>query len=246
MFYLVFLIPGLASGETKDYSSGIVQANGHYLNGEYEDAAQLYESMISQGLQNGYVYYNLGNTYIRLNKIGPAIYSFLKGRELLPRDEALKANLDYAIGETEDRISLPPAGLLHTFLFWVDDFTVEEHLNILLVINLLFWVVLTCWFIYRTGTWNTARKVTLGLLVLALVSTAGRFHLDNNAILGVILAHSVDVKSEFGKDSVTLFQLHEGGIVRVTDKNGVWVRIELSDGKKGWVPRDSIRSTSTH
>ena len=243
LFLVVLVAPGAAPANGED--SRIVQGNGLYLNGQYEKAAQVYEALIAEGVHNGYLYYNLGNTYIRLKKNGLALLNFIKARLLLPRDEALQANLNYAIGETVDRIPLPDAGGLNAILFWVDDFNREEHLQILVFANFVFWVSLAFWFIFRKDAWDLARKATLALLILALISTAARIHLDSSDIIGVVLAETVDVKSQFGKDNVTLFQLHEGAVVSITGRNGDWLQIELADDKIGWIPQETVGSSAT-
>ncbi len=245
LFLVVLVAPGAASANGEDVPGRIVQGNGFYLNGQYEKAAQAYEALIAEGVRNGYLYYNLGNTYIRLKKNGLALLNFIKAKPLLPRDEALQANLNYAIGETVDRIPLPDPGGLNAILFWVDDFNREEHLQILVFANFVFWVSLAFWFIFRTGAWDLARKATLALLILALISTVARIHLDSSDIIGVVLAETVDVKSQFGKDNITLFQLHEGAVVSITRKNGDWLQIELADDKKGWIPQETVGSSAT-
>jgi hypothetical protein len=56
---------------------------------------------------------------------------------------------------------------------------------------------------------------------------------------GVITVPAASVYSATGKDNVVLFQLHEGTTFSIKDKLAMdhfqWLRIELGDGKKGWL-----------
>ena len=91
----------------------IVRANDLYSEKNYTKSAQAYESLIDKGVHNGYLYYNLGNTYIRMGKTGPAVLNYIRARKWIPRDENLEANLKFAIQQTQDKIELPPQGTLH-------------------------------------------------------------------------------------------------------------------------------------
>ena len=48
-------------------------ANQAYDNGDYESAVQIYNQILSSGFDSWQLYYNLGNTYYRLDSIGKSI-----------------------------------------------------------------------------------------------------------------------------------------------------------------------------
>ena len=56
----------------------------------------------------------------------------------------------------------------------------------------------------------------------------------------MVLAENVDVKSGRAVDAITLFQLHEGALVTVTDRHDDWLEVRLNDEQKGWVPQKSL------
>ena len=56
----------------------------------------------------------------------------------------------------------------------------------------------------------------------------------------VNIAKKVDVKSGFDLSNVTLFELHEGALVTITDERRGWVEVRLDPKQKGWVPKDII------
>ncbi len=58
------------------------KANQLYHNKNYDSAAQLYQQMLNDGYCHADLYYNAGNAYYRLNKIGLAIWSYEKALQL--------------------------------------------------------------------------------------------------------------------------------------------------------------------
>ena len=221
-------------------ASIILQANDFYNAKNYIKAAELYESLINKGFQNGHVYYNLGNAHIRLGNTGKAILNYLHAQKFLPRDQDLQANLKYALQDTVDLIEWKEPGLLTTFLFWTDDFTLGEHIKALVAINLLFWFCMCVWLYKRSGTVDLIRKTILVILVVALASTMVKWRLEASHKYGVILVKTIDIKSGMDNNNVTLFQLHEGAVVSIQKEDADWFKIKLNDGKSGWAKKSAI------
>ncbi|MFQ5444475.1 MAG: hypothetical protein ACE5EK_07655 [Nitrospinales bacterium] len=232
---LIVLIMALPCAAKDDAAlAQIAQANDHYASSQYNEAAGLYQDLIDRGIKNGYLYYNLGNTYIRLGQIGPSILNYIRAKQLLPRDESLTANLNYAIQKTQDQLEPQSPGGMTAVFFWVNNFNQTEHLIFLLTINLLFWIALGAWTVHKTEFWNLARKTLMAFLFISALSFGVKIYIDTESITGVILAKEIPVKSAQGEDNVTLFQLHEGAVVSIIDRENGWVQIKLNDGKKGW------------
>ena len=116
--FLFLSAPVLIEAQEEDILLNISQANESYHEKDYPSAAKIFEDLIAQGQHNGYLYYNLGNTYMRLGKTGHAILNYLYAKTLLPRNENLDANLRYAISQTTDQLHPPQSGFLSGTLFW--------------------------------------------------------------------------------------------------------------------------------
>ncbi len=237
LFILLCHIPLV---HAEDFMSEIARANDLYASNNYQQAAESYESLRQRGFNNGYMYYNLGNTYIRLGKTGPAILNYIRAQKLIPRDENLQANLNFAIQQTRDKITLPPLNTLATLFFWVNDLSLNENINFAFAVNLAFWLTLTAWFYFRTDFLRLARNSIFFLLLLAFVAIEVKLHLESNSKTGVVLAKTVAVKSGLDASNITLFELHEGALVNITDERQGWVEVQLDSTQKGWIPRDSL------
>ena len=70
LFILLYHIPLV---HAEDFMNEIARANNLYASNNYQQAADSYESLRNRGFNNGHMYYNLGNAYIRLGKTGLAI-----------------------------------------------------------------------------------------------------------------------------------------------------------------------------
>ena len=232
------LIPSSARGD--DVLSQIALANGYYATNQYKEAANIYQKLIDNGEENGYLFYNLGNTYLRLGKTGPAILNYIHAKRFLPRDEDLDANLNYAILKTQDQLQPPSTSSLGSLFLWVQNFTFAEQLIFFEIVNLVFWVSLGFWVLRRTGFWNQIRQTMMALLFISVLSVGVKIYLESKSTIGVVLTKTIDVKSASNADNVTLFQLHEGSIVSIVNRKNDWYQIELNDGKSGWARKDFI------
>ena len=202
------------------------------------ESAQAYEALIQKGVHNGYLFYNLGNTYIRIGNTGAAILNYIRAQKLIPRDENLEANLKFAIQQTQDKIEPPAPGTLSTLFFWSNDFNLNELIYLAIGLNFVFWVSLALWLYFPSL--KIIRNALFCFLLLSFFSIGVKLKSESDFKLAVVLAERVEIKSGRAEDAVTLFQLHEGALVTVTDKYENWLEVRLNDEQKGWVPKNSI------
>ena len=239
ILFSILISTNQVEAQKKDNSSQVSLANKFYHEKNYPAAATIFEELISQGETNGYLYYNLGNTYMRLGNKGNAIRNYLRAQLLLPRYENLDANLRYAINETQDQLSPPPGGLITGILFWVDLISLFEHFELLILCNFIFWCICIASLYYRKSLWRSLKKISITILLVTFFSTGIKYYLSKQ-ILGVITDQKVAVKSDRNTQNITLFELHEGAIISVGQEDGKWVYITVGSDKSGWIPIESI------
>jgi tetratricopeptide (TPR) repeat protein len=237
---LVLVSTNRVDAQKKDISSQVTLANELYHEKNYQAAANLFEDLVNQGEINGYLYYNLGNTYMRLGSKGHAISSYLQAQSLIPRNESLDANLRYAINQTQDQLSPPLGGLITGIFFWVDATTLLEHFQVLILFNFIFWCICVASLYYRKSLWSSLKSISLTILLIIFLSTGIKYHQLSTQKLGVIIDKKVAVKSDRSTQNITLFELHEGAIILVHQEDGKWAHIEVEADKSGWIPIESI------
>ena len=239
---VVLVLTCQSIAQEKDVLSQVSLANELYHEKNYQEAAKIFESLINQGEVNGYIYYNLGNTYMRIGNKGNAILNYVRAKSLLPRDENLDANLRYAISKTQDQLSLPNGGLVSEIFFWIDSITLIEHFKLLIFFNIIFWFICIGSLYFRKPSWESLKKSFMTILILTFISTWMKYYLSSNQRVGVITDRKVDVKSDRNNQNVTLFELHEGAIITVGQQDGGWAHILIDKDKTGWVKTKSINS----
>ena len=146
--------------------------------------------------------------------------------------------MKFAIQQTQDKIEPPAPGTLSTLFFWSNDFNLNELIYLAIGLNFVFWVSLALWLYFPSL--KIIRNTLFCFLLLSFFSIGVKLKSDSDFKLAVVLAERVEIKSGRAEDDVTLFQLHEGALVTLTDKYENWLEVRLNDEQKGWVPKNSI------
>jgi tetratricopeptide (TPR) repeat protein len=222
--------------EAVDAATLFMEAHKYYNEEKYDQAAPLYEKLIQSGIRNGAIYYNLGNSYFKMGMLGKAILSYRLAELHLPRDEDLKANLSYARQLTKDRIEekqfLP---FLKEFCFWYSKLNLKELIIVFLIAHGIFWIVAIIRTFWKKEHQNLILLINLVLVVIIGCSLTLKIYNHIYNIEGIVLTKEITVRSGNGTNNTALFQLHDGAEFKIIKQDKDWIKIELKDGKRGWV-----------
>lgn len=221
----------------------MAEANRLYKAGQFSEAVARYQALVDAGVQDGRLYYNLGDAYFKAGDLGRAILNFRRAQRLLPRDGDVAANLKLARAQTIDRIEVEDEGALVTLVRRLVDWTtLDEAAGAVLGL----WIAL-CAFIIGAILRQEKRRVLLyvaggiGVLLLLGVLSIGVQLLDERGQPpAVVVAAEVEVRSGPGEDYLIEFTLHAGAEVRVVEHRGDWVRIALPGDLQGWAPDKEV------
>ena len=238
--FLFFYIPNPIEAQNADVLVEVARANESYHEKDYQSAAKIFENLVTKGEENGYLFYNLGNTHMRLGNLGYAILNYLSAKTLLPRNENLNANLRYAISQTVDKINPPLEGFALGPLFWIESISLDEYFKLIFIFNIIFWSVSIGSLYFRKPWWSISKKISMGILLIIALSTGIKHYSQSSQAIGVILKSEVGVKSDRGIQNITLFHLHEGAIISIKQEEGDWINVSLDKEKSGWIPRKAI------
>ncbi len=218
-----------------------LQAQQAYKSGDYAAAADLYEKMIADGFVNGHMYYDLGNACLKKGAVGRAILNFRMAERFMPRDADLEANLQYALDRTQDKIDCSDtASVSKTFFFWFYKFSSREFCYAFLAFNCIVWILLTIKFFFRKEALGIAIPMAVFFTLLFGSSFAVKYYQEAYGNAAVVLPEMIQVRSGSSPSDTVLFRLHEGAELAIAGEENGWVKIELCDGKKGWVQKTSI------
>ncbi|MFH0926213.1 MAG: SH3 domain-containing protein [bacterium] len=213
-----------------------LEANKAFELGNYEKAREDYTKIVGQGITNGKLFYNLGNTCVRLGKIGDALLYYRKAEQWIPRDGDLKFNINYVLGLTKDKIeSRGSERFINLLFFWYNKFSLTELLYIFLGINLIFWSSGIALHFKKNEFIKSLWLLSLAVNVIMGSTLITKAYLNSHDHQGVVIENEIIVRSGYGVNNSVLFKLHEGAEFKVLDKTEGWFKIVLSDGKIGWI-----------
>lgn len=238
---LFILLPASLKAEevtlVADINEDFKQANDYYEQGQYFKSIDLYKKIINTGVNNGYIYFNLANAYFKNEQLGQAILNYKIAELLQPRNSDVKANLKFALEQTEDQLSTEESvrPVLGIIFFWFYDFNITEIIIITIISNFIL-CLLAALFIYkRNDILRTIMFIVLLITLILITSTILKVYALNHPSEAVITEKKATIKSGNGDTYSTLFTLNEGTILDVSDKKGDWYKFSLSDGRKGWI-----------
>lgn len=243
---LVFLaLAKFAAGGEADQA--FFNGNRLYEQGDYKAAAAEYNKVLDMGLESGNLYYNLGNAYIKMDKVAAAILSYRRALELIPRDGDLESNLRYAELSIKDKLSLTRANL---FMRLLDNFsssmTVNEFAILSSAVFILFWVAAIAALLLRGVREKLAKVAAVVLVVFVLSAAASAYKIYGELFHkeGVIMQPRVGVRYSPTEDGTVAFNLHRGSTVRLIRRRNGWVQVGVPGGKSGWIGSGAIQAVN--
>jgi tetratricopeptide (TPR) repeat protein len=238
----------LATGSAYASSQEVFRkANAAYEEGRIADSVRLYEKLAQRReIADADLYYNLGNAYYKMGKLGLAIYNYERALRLDPDMSDARYNLDVARKTALDRAGDKVVGATQE-PFWVRMVKAMTPTG-LSIWFLVFWYLtfglLIALFYLGRGAWRVLAVSGSSLFgVAALVFgllLAGRVYLEKTVPQGIVIRQKVEVLEGPRENAATAFKVHSGLKVRILESDVEWYKIQLSNGLEGWVKRKQV------
>jgi len=244
-FLAVLLLAGTgnASPQTSLLHGLFYNANELFKKGEYAAAAGEYEKILGYNAESGNVYYNLGNAYFKMGKLGKAIVNYERARRLIPRDSDCGANLAYALSLRENPLQEQKLSWILGVPYVVSGYYTLDELTFLAA-----WLYVIGVFLLMSGIlWKRSVAfikyiVILDGVCLCLAAAAWGIKLWDVQVnrCAVVITASTDAKFAPADTAVTYFKLYEGTRINLVGSNDQWLRIKTPDAKLGWVKKETL------
>jgi tetratricopeptide (TPR) repeat protein len=214
----------------------------------YARAASAFAALIQSGIENGHLYYNLANAKLRLGHTGEAIAGYRRADRLMPGDENIRRNLQYARRLAAVNFEPPALSLFReTVFFWHYRTPRAARLWTAVGAWVAFWLLLLALRLARRSV--PALRWTAGVLALTALlagsSVAWEVWSRDHHREGVLVAGDVTLRKGYGEhyDPQLAQTLPEGVEFEVLDSRAgvdgrTWYYIRLPDGKDGWLRAD--------
>ncbi len=226
-------------------SSTFQRANERYRNGTFDEAASGYRRLLGLGLENGALYYNLGNALLKSGKHSEALWAYLKANAFLPRDADVQANLGYvqSLLQPGANASVRPSRLIQ----WLSLHQRFATVELAGWSGLWVWLVVCVWSL--STWWPQSRRVArpiawLSGIVAAVFLTALAIQTVwvDAVPRAVVVPEHIEVKFSPQSAGTTHFTLPEGAIVQVLRHEFGWVQLKRGDGLAGWALEETLRA----
>lgn len=223
--------------------STFTKANEAYAAGDYEQALNSYNQLVATEIRSADLYYNLGNTYYRLNEWGEAVWAYERALEINPSHENTRYNLDFVNQQTKAELNVESGGISNWFKANLFGISINFWSYFTLIMAFAFAIV--CYFFFTTKK-QKIKNISLSLSLLTFFLLLGSFilaylntaHLKNQSN-GIIIISSANILAEPSETSATNFPLKEGAKVQILRTNSDWIEIDFK-GHSGWVLRAEI------
>ena len=244
LLVLLFIISSLTAYPLENQLT-IAKANTAYTSGRYQDAINIYLTVVSEGLESPDLYYNIGNAYFKLNDIPHAILWYERARRIDPGNEDVNFNLNVANSRVSDKIEPMPELFYRR---WLNQLTSQFSTDAWAKAGIAFFILaVLLGSIYVASRVLALRKIgfwtgltSLLVSVVFLLFSLGSFSSLKSEQSAIITNPTVTIKSSPDEKSTDIFVLHEGSKVRLIDHIGDWYEIRIANGSVGWVFQSSL------
>ena len=236
---IFILFSWLTMAVTAADSSQLTEANAEYAAENYENAANMYEEILKEG-ESAAIYYNLGNAYYKLGRLGPAILNYERALLRDPGNEDIQYNLEMANFQTIDKFESVGRFLI---LKWIEGLSSIYSTNLWAYISIITFIItllLAGIFLFARVTWMKKTAFFTGITIFIMSIVAFNFSGKQKEKLimqeyAIIFSPTVTVKGSPDTGGTELFLLHEGTKVKVKRRLGNWIEIQSVDGNVGWM-----------
>ncbi len=217
------------------------KANQLYYGEKYGEAQKIYQDLFKRYPDYGALAYNLGNTYYRLGKTGPAILAYEEALLREPRNRDILRNLKQVQAGLQYRLEDKRNWYLRAAEFSIQKLT-EVEVSLLLALGYFLFVAgfLIPLFWGQGIRFGVIQKTLTTLLIILIVLYAAK-RVERRVIRdAIVMAPKADVRFGPSDGDRVAFRLGEGLKVYVVDRREGWSRIILTNGEDGWIKNSSI------
>jgi tetratricopeptide (TPR) repeat protein len=239
---IIFSVSSIFASQATDLMQ---KGNNFYQAGKFDSAAVIYQKLVNQNYEDASLYYNLGDAYYRLDKMGLAILYYEKALRLSPSDDDIAHNLALANSKIADKIEPLPKFFIFEWwesllaLFSLKGWTYIAYFVYIILLALVgFYFFSKSVRIQKYSLYGGLASLVMLIFLIAVVTV--KLNRQVNVKNAIILEPTVIAKVSPDTASSDAFVIHEGSKVRIEDNVNDWVEIRLSDGKVGWLDKSDL------
>jgi hypothetical protein len=219
------------------------EANKLYEQAKYGAAADAYEQLLKLGQQTPAVLFNLGNARLKNGEVGRGVIAFLQASALAPRDEGIRANLQFARrsvrGAGEGSIPLWQRVLTR---LRANEWAGIASLGLIALFTLM-----------AAGEWRRTLAPTLVVprrvaIAVAAISLSGLMVTATveRRVVAVVVTREATIRFTPLDESPVAYTAADGTELTVVGQKGTgqegaeWLEVQDATERTGWVRRNQV------
>ncbi len=209
-------------------------------NVDYRAKLEELQKIAKTGVNSPDLYYDMGVCQARLNQEAPALISFLRCVNLDSAHRDARSNIAYLTALSKDSQLYPRQQFIAEMLLNVYDWFSLNRTAVFLLLFLLLTGLCLHWLLHyhqerEKGLAVLLLTLSMMLLITFCILLGTKSYRMNHNHKAVITAGTAQLREEASAVSRIIRDIHQGLIVRVTEKRGDELRIVLPNGNVGWV-----------
>ena len=246
LFYKIIFVLVTNLSFSQNSENYFKAGNDFYNNGQFEKALDSYFKVLNENYHSAELYYNIGNTYYKLDSIANSIFYFEKAKKISPMDRDILNNLGYAENMKIDLIEKLPKSQIENFQIYLFNlFSTNQWGYILLLLIWGFCILFSIYFLISNSRlkkifFSITSLFFLLIIVTFIIGTQKSIY-DSSLIEAIVFEKQISVNDEPNDRSEVLFNLHEGTKVNIIEKLENWLKIKLENGAEGWIKSKGIK-----
>lgn len=222
-----------------------------YDNKNYEEAINIYDSIVQSGNVSSRLFYNLGNAYYRAGDNGKAVWNYERALKLNPRNTEARENLEFVKTKLTERI-LPEENIIVVFFQELQDLMSPNGWAVTGMVAFALFIIGFATYSFCSGLGMRKLGFFGGIVMLLLCifanvmsSKAGKrmtemryaIVLNDSTTLSTVSHHPTSTAEE-------AFSLHAGAKLEKLDSakldTETWYKVRTEDRREAWVDGSTI------
>ncbi len=217
-----------------DSTAVFIDAIKDYKAGNFKKAGRKFENIAQNNIKNPYLYYNIGNSYLKASDIGHAVLWYERAKKIMPNDPDLNFNLEHANSLVKDKRE-DSIKIMEVIFFW-DNLVSVKIIQITSVLSsFAFFTWAAIQVIRRKKIFSGFGIMVLSIFILFTSIVFVNYYKQAVKLNAVIVTKEAVIRSGMADTATQLFTLHAGTKIRVVEQKKGYLKIKFSKDKIGWV-----------
>lgn len=227
------------------YDSGIsLQTTDPVASKEsFRRSANRFQILVDDGIENGKLWYNLGNAQLQAGEVGEAIAAYRSAQRYIPSNDRFLANLQHARTLVSNPIRTENTrSMLKRLAFWHESLPTKVRLTVGVLVWFGFWGLVSIRLCRPISGFKIA-SIALGCAAIVLGISVGADIVDQHQDNGVLTANETIIRKGNGVNYSPMLNepIREGIEFEIIGQRPDWLHIRLPNGTTGWIQEEDAQ-----